>query len=148
MDLPRINAGLNSNGRSNGQSYTKAEHKLATIISMVVLTATSHKDFSEQIAEETEAMEAVMAAAEEAGDQASVPSLCRAAYRKVEATRLEDDSTTEDFPKVKEGERTPRDFTSVNLLFRKAFMDDCGFTKSEVEPIFPSYTNGKKKRTA
>ena len=91
-----------------------------------------------------DAITAVSAAAEERGENLDVPGLCRAAYRKVEADRLADDSTTGDFPKEKNGERVARDFTSVNLLFRKAFIDGCGFSKAEVEPIFPSYT-GKKK---
>lgn len=145
MQLPNIKAGLSSNGRSNGTAYTDAERNLATIISKIVLTATGHKDFSEQIENEDEAITAVSAAAEERGENLDVPGLCRAAYRKVEAARLEDDSTADDFPKVKNGERTPRDFTSTNLLFRKAFIDGCGFSKAEVEPIFKSYNNGKKK---
>lgn len=146
MQLPNIKAGLSSNGRSNGTPYTKAERNLAVVISMVVLTATGHKDFSEQISEEDEAITAVSAAAEEKGsDNLDVPGLCRAAYRKVEATRLEDDSTATDFPKQKDGERVARDFTSVNLLFRKAFIDGCGFSKAEVEPVFKSYSSNKKK---
>lgn len=146
MDLTNLNlkASLASTGRSNGTKYTKAERDLATVVSKVVLTATQHKDFSEQIDDETEVIETLSVVAEEVNGDLSVPSLCRAVYRKVEQERLEDNSTTDDFPKMKNGERTSRDFTSVNLLFRKAFTDACGFSKEEVEPIFPSYSKNKK----
>lgn len=146
MDLTNLNlkASLASTGRSNGTKYTKAERSLAAIVSMVVLTATQHKDFSDDIADETEVIDALSVVAEESNGDLSVPSLCRAVYRKVEQARLVDDSTADDFPKVKNGERTPRDFTSVNLLFRKAFTDECGFSKEEVEPVFPSYGKNKK----
>lgn len=147
MDLTKLNlqASLKSTGRSNGTAYTQAERQLATIVSKVVLTATRHKDFSADIADEDEVIE-VLATVSEDKDGLSVPSLCRAVYRHVEKNRLADSDTVDDFPKVKNGERVARDFTSVNNLFRKAFQEDCGFSKDEVEPVFPSY--GGKKASA
>lgn len=146
MDLTNLNlkASLASTGRSNGTKYTSAERDLATVVSKVVLTATQHKDFSDDIADETEVSNTLSVVAEETSGDLSVPSLCRAVYRSIEKERLADDDTVDDFPKEKKGERVARDFTSVNLLFRKAFMDECGFSKEEVEPIFPSYSKNKK----
>lgn len=136
------NASLVSTGRGNGQSYTDAERSLAQATAAAVCTATSLADVADQATDEV--IEALQAAAEEAGDNASVPGLCRAVYRSIEKERLADESTTADFPKTKGGERVGRDHTSLGLLFRKA-MAKLGVDEETIDTAFPSPYKSKKK---
>lgn len=141
----KISAPLESNGRSNGTPYTVAEQTLALDVSKAVLTATNHKMFTDSISDDiTNALAEVASE----GNKTDVPGICRAVYKKVEAAKLADESTIKAFPKVNaEGDRDHRDFTSVNLLFRKAFTK-CGFDANTVNSCFPAYHKGAKKKTA
>lgn len=136
---------LESAGRNSGQSqsYTKAEEELASAVSRVVLTVTGHKEFDELDEEVCKALESL--ANEGKVEDRDVPSLCRAVYREIEKARLTNPETLSQFPKVKEGERVQRDFTSLNLLFRKAFKA-FGYSGEVLQNIFPSYYGGKKKK--
>lgn len=132
-------ASLVSNGRTNGTSYTDAERELTKETAAAVCLATDLVEIPSAVAESIpdEVIEALSAAAEEAGAQASVPGLCRATYRAVEKIRLEDPDTIDDFPKMKDGERVSRDHTSVGLLFRKA-LEKLGVDKETIDTAFPS----------
>lgn len=129
---------LQTTGRVNGASYTDAEKRLALSISQVVLTATGNRQYEETDSEVISILEEV----HEEGNCNCVPAYCRAIYKKIEAQRLQDKTTLLDFPKrSKSGERSPRDWTSVGLLFRHAF-EECGFSEKELQEVFPKY---KKK---
>lgn len=132
---------LTSTGRSNGARYTEEEKALALSISKAVLTATGLRNYSD-----AESDQMVLTALEDSVREQkydSVPAYCRAIYKKVEEVQLKDDSTLTSFPKVnKEGQRSPRDWTSVGLLFRHAFIE-CGFSEEELKDIFPKYSPKK-----
>lgn len=129
------NIPLVSTGRMNGASYTDAERTLALSVSQVVLTAVGIRQYDiSSLIEVITVLELV----QEEGNCNCVPAYCRTVYKKIEATRLADNSTLKDFPKIKEGERLPRDYTSVGLLLRHAF-EECGFNEEEVQKVFPKY---------
>lgn len=136
------NASLVSTGRGNGTSYTDVERGLAEATAAAVVTATNIADVADKATDEV--IEALQVAAEEAGDQASVPGLCRAVYRSIEKERLADESTIADFPKTKNGERVGRDHTSLGLLFRKA-LKGLGVDEETIDKAFPSPYKSKKQ---
>lgn len=140
--LKKMNISLRSEGRRNGQSYTSAEKTLAEQILKTVLTVTNHKIFEEDECFTEHICETLATIIEE--KTWDVPSLCRAIYKIHEAEKLQDSESIVDFPKIKNNERVPRDFTSVNLLFRKA-MKECGFSQEEIEGTFPSYYKKQQK---
>ena len=142
--IPRITANLESNGRNHGTSYTDAERALALDVSKVILSATGHADFSGEFEDDHEVVQTLMETLQEK-EHTDVPSLCRAVYRKIEKKRLTDDSTVKDFPKMSEGIRSTRDFTSMNLLFRHAF-EKSGMT--DIDKSFPAYYKAKGKKKA
>lgn len=133
-------------GRS-GVKYTEAETNLATAVAASVLTACSIGDFKDKTTDEVnEALQVEVEAQNEAGQKLSVPGLCRGTYHRLEAVRLGDDSTKNDFPMVKKGtdERTNRDYTGLTLFFRKAFTR-LGVDEEIKDEAFPSPYKKKTK---
>jgi hypothetical protein len=154
MTTKKLDLSLISSGRSSGFSYTKAEHALALAIGAVVLTAAGVGEYTKHGTDEAVAAVNEIAATMSADlaeankglpaaqhKQLSVPGLCRAAYRKLEAAKLADKSSKADFPKTKgkgkDKERIARDHTSVGLLFRKGFKE-LGVPESTIDIAFPS----------
>jgi hypothetical protein len=144
--MQKLSLSLISSGRAtDGQSYTEAERKLASNIAQAIGSAAGY--FNKPCTDES--INAIVdqtiddRAALLGGKEDSLPSLCRAVYKKVEEAMLADKDTEVDFPKSKAGERAPRDWQSVNILFRGAFKV-LGLEQAKIDQAFKPYRPAKK----
>ena len=137
---------LISSSRTNGTSYTEDERQLAGNIARVVLVAANVIDDKtidlDTISEDIKA--AVQLAVESMdSNELSAVALMRAVYRTVEANKLADPTTVEAFPKVDGKERVPRDFSSINLIFRGGLK---GVVSDEIrDKLFKNYYKTSSK---
>lgn len=144
--MQKLSLSLISTGRAtDGQSYTDAERNLALNIARAIGTVASlfdkpcTDDSINVIVDKTIADRAALLS----GKEDSLPGLCRAVYKKVEEVMLADKDTEVDFPKSKAGERVPRDWQSINILFRGAFKQ-LGVAQAVIDQAFKPYRPVKK----
>lgn len=144
--MQKLSLSLISTGRvTDGMSYTDAERKLAQNIAQAVGTAAElfNKPCTDESINVILATTIDERVAQLGGRDDSLPGLCRAVYKKVEAQMLADKDTEVDFPKSKGGERVPRDWQSVNILFRGAFKA-LGLKQAVIDQAFKPYRPVKK----
>lgn len=147
MDLNlRMDIALESQGRTNGTSYTNAELALAREVGLLVLIASGfHQDANFYKTLSNEVKQAANVCFKEARDKgsANVPSLSRAIYTRIEKKKLADSSTTNDFPRIKEGKRASRGYGSIGIMLRGQMLA-AGVAKETVNKCFPSSYNKNK----
>lgn len=144
--MQKLSLSLISTGRAtDGQSYTDAERKLAQNIAQAIGTVAGLFDkpctddsINTIVAKTIEERATLLG-----GKEDSLPGLCRAVYKKVEEAMLANKDTEDDFPKSKAGERAPRDWQSVNILFRGAFKT-LGLAQTVIDQAFKPYRPVKK----
>lgn len=132
-----------------GQEYSIDEKNLATRI-IGTLSIAFGKCEGEQNIEVVETTQAILA--EEDATILGLAGIARRCYSALEKIALEDATTIKAFPKMKDGKRVARDWTSVGLLFRSAMKDlkvagKRVWTDTEVDSAFKAYWK-KAEKTA